>query len=85
MPQQSLRAALDTLRDALADPGSLGDDNRRQLEQLAKDLDRVLDAQDSDESLRTRIEDAALEFEAEHPRLSATLGEVVQALAKMGI
>lgn len=85
MAQDRLQDALETLHRELADPATLTEENRALLETVAEDLRQALEEEEHEEGLRERIQDATLEFEAEHPRLSATLGEIVQALARMGI
>lgn len=84
MPRERLHQALTTLHRELEASGPLSEADRELLETVADDVRGVLEAGE-DEDLRDRVERAATEFEAEHPRLSGVLGEIVEALARMGI
>jgi hypothetical protein len=52
------------------------------IETISSDADSPREHRDSTAS---QLEEAALKFETEHPKLSMTLGEIVDALGKLGI
>ena len=86
MPKQVLKSNLDKLKKELASTHDLDSATREQLAELAETIEQVLDESETDfESARARVEDVTLRFEAEHPRFARILGEVTDALAKLGI
>jgi len=86
MPKNSLTIHLDALRRELADTSALDAQTRELLIEVAEDIDEALGANEPDyASLRTRIETAALKFEAEHPRFAGILSHLTDTLAKLGI
>jgi len=86
MPTEALKTKLKTLRAELSSTSSLDSETRDQLSELADEIESMLDESAPDhESIRRRTEDAALRFEAEHPRFASLLSEVTDALAKLGI
>lgn len=87
MPATKLREQLEAIRRELARPDAVDDANRALLEDLAADIERVLDEEDetTPETVRDRIKKAAVDFEAEHPRIARVMNEIVEALARMGI
>ncbi len=54
---------------------------------MSRDIERVLDEEDDVDkaSIVARVEAAALDFEASHPRLARFLGEITDTLAKLGV
>jgi len=86
MSKETLRQNLSRLREELADPDDLDDETRQQLAEIADTIERVLHERSPDYGeAHASIEDAALGFEARHPRFSGILSEVTDALAKLGI
>jgi hypothetical protein len=86
MPEQALKANLEKLRSELANPGSLDDDTRRQLAEIAETIESLLQTDSPDyEQAHASIQDAARRFEASHPAFSRIMSEVTDALAKLGI
>jgi len=86
MPTEALKTKLKPLRAELRAANTLDSATRNQLSELADEIESILDESASDhESIRRRTEDAALRFEAEHPRFAGLLSEVTDALAKLGI
>lgn len=87
MPKEDLKRQLDRLRAELDDAPELDADTRSTLEALASDIERTLDEQADAEphTVRERFQDATLRFEAEHPRFARVLGEITDALAKIGV
>jgi hypothetical protein len=92
MEQRELVELLAKLHSELSksdqvDPGTLDT-----LRTLTADVNRLLDKKDAQAAAPSEVEpvarglkDLLLEFEAEHPQLSDTLGKVANALAAMGI
>ena len=86
MPRQSLRAHLEKLHAELsASPPTLDADTRDLLREVADDIEAVLADSEPDSSLRDRIEQAAVRFEASHPQLAHTFSQITDALAKLGV
>lgn len=86
MSTAALRQQLERLVQELARADKLDAGSREALKGVVAEMERVIAAAEPDHgTLRERIENTALGFEAEHPRLSAVLGEVTDTLAKMGI
>jgi len=84
MSREDLKKQLERLRAELADAPELDVETRAALEALASDIERTLEGH-GPQSMRERFEDATLRFEAEHPRFARVLGEVADALAKIGV
>ncbi|MCJ8168058.1 DUF4404 family protein [Atopomonas sediminilitoris] len=88
MPRKTLQQQLDTLRQQLAEPAQLSDDDRHALLELAKDIERFSEQDEAtmpDDNLVDGVNLAVERFEAEFPALTGTLRNVLQALASMGI
>lgn len=87
MPSSRLRESLESIRRELDAAGAMDDADRALLEQVAADIERVLDEDDetTPDTVRGRMEKAAVDFEASHPRLARVMNEIVDALGRMGI
>ena len=87
MPSSRLRESLESIRRELDNAGAMDDTDRALLEQVAADIERVLDEDDetTPDTVRGRMEKAAVDFEAKHPRLARVMNEIVDALGRMGI
>ena len=89
MKDQQLRDLITTLHTELSATDSVDEDSRAMLQQLMKDIEDLAGKDDHPaehvESASGRLEGAALKFESEHPKLSMTLGEILDALGKLGI
>jgi hypothetical protein len=87
MSDPKLRSVIDQIQSQLASAQGLPPGQRRSLEQLVQDLERLVDDPAAVEgaSLRDRATDAVRRLEASHPTLSTTLGNVVDALAFFGL
>jgi hypothetical protein len=90
MSDAKLRAVVREIRGQLAGTEGLSPGARRSLEELVRDLETLVDsppgtASAASESLRERLTDSVRRLEASHPVLSATLGNVVDALAFFGL
>ncbi len=84
---QNLRERLEQLHAELAKTDSVDERSREALESLARDIQALLEQSDAPPhaSLTERISQATRDFEKSHPRLSATLGRVADALSNLGI
>lgn len=87
MPSSKLHESLESIRRELDAAGTMEDADRALLEQVAADIERVLDENDetTPDTVTGKIEKAAVDFEAEHPRLARVMNEIVDALGRMGI
>ena len=89
MAREKLRRLIDSLNDELGSSESLDDESKALLQQLMADVDGIAtgDAATSDagEAAAGQLENAALKFESEHPKLSMILSEIMDTLGKLGI
>lgn len=91
MPERRVRETLDELSRQIRDAETLGPEEREELDRLVGEIEARLDRdagrEDDGEAppLVQRLSEAAERFEASHPRLSAAVGRLVDALAAMGI
>ena len=86
---EKLRATLADLHVELDSVESLDDETSALLKGAVADINASLEQQDAealrDESLGTRLTDAARGFEESHPALSRLIGNILDALAGIGI
>lgn len=82
-----LRKQLESLHGELARTKSVDRDSRELLVTLLEDISRLLEAQpaQTEHSLTERLDELAVQFEAEHPSLGTAIRRVVDTLAKAGI
>ena len=87
MADPKLRTVIDEIQSQLANADGLPPDQRRSLEHLVRDLERLLHDPTAGEgaTLRDRVTDSVRRLEASHPTLSTTLGNVVDTLAFFGL
>jgi uncharacterized protein DUF4404 len=90
MSEESLRELVAGLRSELTQPHDLDEPTLRALHELAQELEEALDRQAGTApptviALRGRLADWVRELEASHPRLAATLGNIVDTLAFYGL
>ena len=87
MSDPKLRPVIDEIQSQLANAQGLAPGQRRSLEELVRDLERLIDDPSSGEgaTLRDRVTDSVRRLEASHPTLSTTLGNVVDTLAFFGL
>lgn len=83
----SLQELLDNLHAELSQTVNLDHEARERLQQLAADIQRTLAGEASSEAaeLSSGLLASVDRFEASHPRLTETVGQLAQALAGMGI
>lgn len=89
MDKQQLRSLIENLHHELASAEAIDAESRALLKELVQDVEKLADnsgsAEDAQPETSGQLEKAALQFESEHPRLSMALGEVIDALTKLGI
>ncbi|HWB41669.1 MAG TPA: DUF4404 family protein [Gemmatimonadales bacterium] len=86
MSEESLRALVAGLRTELAHAHDLDPDAREALHGLARELETALggppgSARETDAPLRDRLADRVRELEVSHPKLSRTVGNIIDTLA----
>jgi len=86
---QDLNKHLEALHTELARTNQIDRESRELLVTVLNDISRVLDPSQpnptDDRSLTTRLDEVAVQFEAEHPTLGTAIRRVVDTLAKAGI
>jgi len=85
MPRQTLKKALDELKDNL-DQSSV--ENSEKVENLAERIEHQLDLQDVsdwDEDLVAELEQQVIEFEDQYPMISGALKSIINALQSIGV
>lgn len=84
-----LRERIETLHGDLSQLEAVDASSRTLLITLLADITRLLeksgDGTDEDRNLAERLDELAVQFEAEHPSLGNALRRVVDALSKAGI
>lgn len=89
MEREQLRKLIRDLHAELSTADRVDDDSRALLQQLAGDIENLTvsgsSASGHRESAIDQLEDAVVQFETDHPRLSMVLGEILDALGKLGI
>ena len=87
MSDPKLRTVIDEIQSQLSNAQGLAPGQRRSLEELVRDLERLLEDPSAGEgaTLRDRVTDSVRRLEASHPTLSTTLGNVVDTLAFFGL
>lgn len=89
MDQKQLHSLIENLHRELASAESVDDESRTMLQGLVGDVERLAGEVETPvgqaETTTGQLENAALRFESEHPKLSMALGEVIEALNKLGI
>jgi Domain of unknown function (DUF4404) len=89
MDKQTLRAQLEELHAELQRVETLDANERRMLQDLARDVQAALNREDDRsqpyDSLGARLKEAVAEVEASHPRVTMLMRQVIDQLAYMGI
>ena len=90
MDQKALTARLQDLRAQLAGSKSVDAETLALLEKVTKDLERIHDEEQPStredvDSVSGRVQNLLTKFEAEHPRLTSVLQQVLDGLANLGI
>jgi hypothetical protein len=86
---QDLHKQLESLHSELARTNRVDRESRDMLITILNDISRLLDPSQSNDanegSLTERLDQMAVQFEAEHPTLGTAIRRVVDTLAKAGI
>ena len=85
MTNEKLQELLKELHRELSATTALDPQSRTLVEQVLQDVDRIEDLQEPSASVEGRLREVVLRFESEHPRLATTVGQVADALGKLGI
>ena len=87
MPEQRLRETLTRLHEELSATPELDAETASLLADVLKDCERLLTDRDAatHETITQRLADATNDFEVEHPKLTAAVTKLAEALAGMGI
>lgn len=89
MKKEQLQSLIATLHKELSAAASVDADSRALLQQLIQDIEDLAGGDEPPaervESASGQLQSAALKFESEHPKLSMALGEIMDALGKLGI
>jgi hypothetical protein len=86
--KQRLQKLLEELHTELGSTDTLDDQAKEQLRGIAQEIEGAV-GPDEDKSLGSdamnQLEQAAVGFESEHPRLAGILSQITDALSKLGI
>jgi hypothetical protein len=92
MDRAKLRSLLTELHRELGSAERLDEESRRLVEQVLADVDRLeagptaaRSTGRNDAGADDALRDLVLKLEAEHPRLAATIGQLADALGRLGI
>ena len=85
MNRDELRKALERLRAELAGANTMDAGLRERLRALQHDIGDALENEIPPASLRGRLEDAVVHFEASHPTVARRLAAVIDTLALYGL
>lgn len=86
MPDKKLNELLEQLHDELEKNQSVDEEGREMLVHLNADIRKYIDpAEDDDETIFNRIQDAIDRFEVEHPVITAALSQILNSLSNAGI
>ncbi|MGI8978767.1 MAG: DUF4404 family protein [Pirellulaceae bacterium] len=90
MDQKALTEKLRELRAQLAAKNDADPQTLALLEEVTADLDRLHDedqpsSQEDLDSVSGRVQNLLTKFEAEHPRLTSVLQQILDGLARLGI
>ena len=86
--KQRLQKLLEELHTELGSADALDDQAKEQLRGIAQEIEGAV-GPDEDKRLGgealNQLEEAAVDFEVDHPRLAGILGQITDTLAKLGI
>jgi uncharacterized protein DUF4404 len=90
MDKQEFREQLQRLHIQLQHVGEVDEPDQVLLQQLNSDIQALLEHQEDYEkhhynSLSSRLKDSIEKLEASHPNLTLLMGQIADALAKIGI
>ncbi|MCL4790440.1 MAG: DUF4404 family protein [Gammaproteobacteria bacterium] len=85
MTNEKLQQLLKELHLELGATETLDPQSRRLVEQVLRDVDRIDQQPEPAASVEARLREVMLRFESQHPRLATTVGQLADALGKLGI
>lgn len=86
MPKERLRQTLQELHAELSASPAVDDAARRQLEEVAADIDRVLHhGAPAPKAHVATLGEWATRFESDHPSLASAVRQVADALSRVGL
>ncbi len=89
MEKEELQRLIAQLHERLNSADTVDEQSRVLLQKLTRDIQNMATGEaapsDERESTTSQLEAVALKFEADHPKLSMALGELADALGKIGI
>lgn len=89
MPKDKLRQLVASLHEELSQADELDDEARQRLQELGGDIERLVSREESPAAHRDtaleQVEEAAVRFQAQHPRLASILEEIMDSLTRLGI
>jgi uncharacterized membrane-anchored protein YjiN (DUF445 family) len=87
MSEQKLRKEIERLRAEINDLATDDHATRDRLNQLINDIEDRLERldDDADGSMTERVRESIRQFEAEYPRTTAILNDIMVTLSNMGI
>ncbi len=89
MGKKHLQSIIEKLHSELASAESIDEESRELLKKLVKDVEELADDDGTggaEHATTTgQLQNAAVQFESEHPKLSMALSEVIDALTRLGI
>ena len=85
MTEESLKNKIKELRSELDRVADDDPESRERLDQLISELEEKLENQEEYPSLIDSIKESINHFEAEHPRATAIMNDIMVTLSNMGI
>ena len=86
MGSEELHKTLARLRAELRGTSTLDDESRRLLQEVTRDAERLgTQSGKAPHGWSERLDELAVRFEADHPRLGASLRELIEILGKAGV
>ena len=85
MTNEKLQQLLKEVHQELGATQTLDQQSRVLIEKVLQDVDRIGQHPEPPDSMETSLREIVLRFESEHPRLATTVGQVADALGKLGI
>jgi ABC-type transporter Mla subunit MlaD len=88
MTAEEIQQTLAALHAELSHVSEVDDATRQRLEDVNADIDRILAAKDRSEPaapIAENLQDLVAQFGAQHPKLTATVQQLVDRLSEIGI
>ena len=90
MDKQQILSVLEKLQTELSSVQEVDVDKQQKLQTIATDIQQLLTQEEDPSSeqvdpVRASIQDLLLQFESEHPSLTAALNQVAAGLSNLGI